>query len=97
MFRPLLILILTSLLVTGCGQKGPLYLSKDNPVDSSKPVHVVQANKAVAMSGKKQVQVKKSSAVKLDEKKSGSVDNLTNPDVKPEPKTNSGTVHVSGS
>jgi predicted small lipoprotein YifL len=99
MFRPLLIstLILTSLLITGCGQKGPLYLPKDKPLDAAKPAHIKQAHRAVAVSKKQQAPVKKASAVKLDEKNPGSVDNSTNLDVKPESKTNSGTIHVSGS
>ena len=101
MFRPLLILTLiltlTSLLITGCGQKGPLYLPTDKPTDAAKPAHIKQAHRAVAVSKKQQDPVKKSSAVKLDEKNLDSVDNLTNSDVKSESTNNSGTIHVSGS
>jgi predicted small lipoprotein YifL len=97
MLRVLLILTLGVLMLAGCGQKGPLYLPNDKQPDISKPAHVRQEDKAVAMGGAKQAEAKTASAAKPDDSKSGVDNDLNSGAIKPDSKTNSGTVHVSGS
>lgn len=98
-FRQLLILtsILVSFVIAGCGQKGALYLPKDKPENAAKPAHIKQAHRAVASSKKQKEPLKTASVSKLDEAKPAADTSLTSNAVKPELKTNSGTINVSGS
>ena len=99
LFRHLLILIsiLVSIVISGCGQKGPLYLPKDKPENAVKTAHMEHKQRALATSKKPNELEKTSSKSRGDETSSRVDPSLNYNAIKPESKTNSGTINVSGS